>query len=65
MTRRVRKAFTDNLKTADWMDYLTKENAKAKVNKQHFIAKLNIKATALLRDNVWLANFTTKPRILK
>ncbi|XP_068674901.1 endothelin-converting enzyme homolog isoform X1 [Montipora foliosa] len=32
MTRRVRKAFTDNLKTADWMDYLTKETAKAKAD---------------------------------
>lgn len=32
MTRRIRAAFTNNLKTADWMDESTKESAKEKVN---------------------------------
>lgn len=31
MTRRIRAAFTNNLKTADWMDESTKESAKEKV----------------------------------
>ena len=31
MTRRIRTAFTKNLKTADWMDESTKKSAKEKV----------------------------------
>ena len=31
MTTRVRKAFTDNLKSETWMDDETKEKAKEKV----------------------------------
>lgn len=31
MTARVRKAFTDNLKSENWMDEETKEKAKEKV----------------------------------
>ena len=31
MTSRLRKAFIDNLKSADWMDYDTKQSAKEKV----------------------------------
>jgi len=33
MTSRLRKAFIDNLKSADWMDYETKQSAKEKVQK--------------------------------
>ena len=31
MTSRLRKVFIDNLKSADWMDYRTKQSAKQKV----------------------------------
>ena len=31
MTRRIRAAFSNNLKAADWMDELTKESAREKV----------------------------------
>ena len=31
MTSRLRKAFINNLKSADWMDYETRQSAKEKV----------------------------------
>ena len=31
MTKRIRKSFTDNLKSEDWMDSSTKSKAKEKV----------------------------------
>ena len=31
MTSRLRTTFIDNLKSADWMDYETKQSAKEKV----------------------------------
>ena len=31
MTSRLRKAFINNLQSADWMDYETKQSAKEKV----------------------------------
>ena len=34
MTSRLRKAFINNLKSADWMDYDTKQSAKEKVKKK-------------------------------
>jgi len=33
MTSRLRKAFIDNLKSADWMDSETKQSAKEKVER--------------------------------
>ena len=42
MTSRLRKAFIDNLKSADWMDYETKQSAKEKVQRsQNIIAQIH------------------------
>ena len=44
MTSRLRKAFIDNLKSADWMDFETQQSAKEKVQalSRKFIGRLII-----------------------
>ena len=38
MTSRVRKSFIDNLKSADWMNYDTRQSAKEKVKRKENIS---------------------------
>ena len=58
MTSRLRTAFIDNLKSADWMDYDTKQSAKEKVKRGE-----SIQIHRPLVNHIYFSNVFIQPGI--